>query len=213
MMAELHTELNKGVGEAKSAGNRLARLFLSIIWLTMTGLAGVTGCTSLTDLNSRNAVGTQPESSHSTSAGDLVAMSNQAEAKPISLKKAKTDLKQARQKVKLAELKMELSVLEMKLADYHQKIAETMVRKAEIYKQRLRLEADYPKGKGIKTAVIDKLEVLKTKSLDLESDNIKSKAAMAKIDLNIQKLKRKVDLQINQSLSPGIPEKGSAVIR
>jgi chromosome segregation ATPase len=204
MLTNYQTEVPDEIGGIKSDGNRLTSVFLSMICFAIFFI-GVTGCTSSTIQGSRKKEGLQPKTSHLETARDSIAKQNRTKVKPPSLAQAKADLKLARQKVKLAELKMELSVLEMKLADFHQKIAETMVRKAEVFKQCQKLESDYPKGRGIKAAVIDELEALKTKSLDLESENIKTKAAMAKIDLNIQKLKRKVDLQINRR-TPATPE-------
>jgi chromosome segregation ATPase len=145
----------------------------ALVVLSMVCLLGVTGCASF-------------------------AIPDQTETRPLNLVQAKAGLKLARQKAKLAELEMELSVLEMKLADYHQKIAETLVRKAEIYKQCQKWEAGRKNGRVKKAAAIDKLKALKTETLDLESENIKSEAAIAKIDLNIQKLKRKADLYIKR---------------
>lgn len=173
----------------------------AIIFLSLAAFTAATGCTSLAGQGSSKAPGTQPKVSRSKSATGI-AKQDQTQAKALNLKQAKADLKSARRKVKLAEFKMELSVLEMKLADYHQKIAETMVRKAEIFKQCRKLEADNKNGRGIKPVDIDKLKALKTKSLALESENIKTRAAMAKIDLNIQELKRVVDWKLNHRPAP-----------
>jgi chromosome segregation ATPase len=117
----------------------------------------------------------------------------------LNLAQAKAELKLAQQKVKLSELKMELSILEMKLADCHQEIAETMVRKAYIFQKCQRLEADLKAGRVNKAEKIDKLKALKTKSLDFESENIKTQATIAKLDLEIQELKQKVDLYTKRS--------------
>jgi hypothetical protein len=122
------------------------------------------------------------------------AISDQTKREHLDLEQAKTDLELARQKVELAELKMELSVLEMRLADYHQKMAETELSKVKIFEQRQKLEANHKLGKIKKATDIEKLKALKTKSLDLESENIQTKAAIAKIDMDIQVLKQKVDL-------------------
>jgi hypothetical protein len=194
MVTKIHSEFRTKAAKAKNTRNQLVTFVICMVLIF-----GVTGCSSFANQSSRKASGTPAKASpiKLKSASDYVAIPNRSKTRPLNLEKAKADLKKARRKVQLAELKMELSVLEMKLADYNQKIAETMVRKAEILKQRQRLQADYPKGRGIKAAVIDKLKTLKTRSLDLESENIKSRAAMAKIDLNIQKLKRKVRFQIN----------------
>lgn len=164
-----------------------------VLVLFMAFFLGVTGCTSLSSQSPHKERGPQRKTSHLKTAKGI-AISDQKKRTYFNLEQAKADLEMARQKVKLAELKMELSVLEMKLADYHQKIAETIVRKAKIFKQCQTLEAEHKGGRDKKAADIDKLKVLKTKSLDLESENIKTKAAIAKIDLDIQELKRKVDL-------------------
>jgi chromosome segregation ATPase len=171
-----------------------------MVFLSGVFLLGVTGCALLSAQIPLKGEGAQPKKSHpKTEKG--IAKPDQKKRRPLNLKQAKADLKLALQKVELAELKMELSVLEMKLADYHQKIAEAMVRKAEIYQQCRKLEAGHKDGRVKKADDIDKLKALKTKSLDLESENIQTKAAIAKIDLDIQELKRKVDLHIKRPVT------------
>jgi hypothetical protein len=157
----------------------------------MVLLFGVLGCSFFSSISPSKGSENHPKTSHSK-VGNNIAASEQKKRKGLNLKQAQDDLKLARKKVKLAELQMELSVMEMKLADYHQQIAETMVRKAKIFKQYQKLQADHKAGRVKKAADIDKLKVLKTKSLELESENVKTKAAIAKIDLDIQELKQKI---------------------
>jgi chromosome segregation ATPase len=170
-------------------------------------LLWVMGCAYLSfqnpfeNQNPLEASGTEPGTSHSKTA-KAIAVKNQIKRKPVNLKQAKADLKLARQKARLTELKMELSVLEMKLSDYHLKIAETMLRKAKIAQQCQRIEADHKAGRVEKAAAIDKIKALKTKSLGLDSENINVKSVIAKLDLDIQELKRKIDLHIQKKFHP-----------
>lgn len=169
------------------------RTLFTVFVLFMVFFFGVIGCASLSTQSPVKGTGDQPKTSHSKMAKGIAA-TEQKKRNGLNLKQAQADLKLARQKVKLAEFKMELSVLEMKLADYHQKISETIVRRAKIFKQCQKLETDHKAGRVKDAAGIDKLKALKTKSLDLESENIKTEAAIAKIDLDIRELKQKVDL-------------------
>jgi hypothetical protein len=174
---------------------------LALGFLAMVFFTGVTVGTSMAGQSSPKGTKSQTKMSRSNTASRH-AKQDQAKTRPLDLEQAKADLKVARRSVKLAELKMELSVLEMKRADYHYKIAETMVRKAKLFKQCRKLEVGNKNGKGIRPIDIDKLKTLKTKSLDLEAENIKTRAALAKIDMNIQELKRKVDSQFNRPPPP-----------
>lgn len=192
------------------ARNLFAVLFLSMVFF----LGTMVGCSSLSTENALEMLGIQLTSSYSKQEKSIaipdqtdsenekgIEIPGQAEERALNLEQAKTDLEQAMQKVKLAELKMEISVLEMKLADYDQKIAETEFRKVKIFEKCQKLEANHKDGRIKKASDIDKLKALKIKSMDLESENIQSKAAMVKIDQDIQELKQKVDMHIKHRAS------------
>jgi hypothetical protein len=150
------------------------------------------GCASLSSQSPLKGLGTQPKGAHFKTA-KAIAIHHKTKRKPLNIEQAEAELELARQKAKLAELKMELSVLEMKVSDYHQKIAENMLSKAKISQRRQKLEAEQKAGRVKKAVAIDKIKALETNSLGLDSDNINAKSAIAKLKLDIQELKRKIN--------------------
>ena len=114
------------------------------------------------------------------------------------LRQAKADLKLADEQVKLAELKKERAILEKKRADQRQKLAKTTVQKQEVIQERKKVEAIDNANLGDKAKNIKQIANLKTKELNIESSCVKTRAAIATLDLEIQKLDRKVNLQASR---------------
>jgi hypothetical protein len=146
------------------------------------------------------------KSSSSSGSGGKVAAPASYSQVPASLrgpvKEAEFDLRQAKEysklaneKVKLAELQKEWALLNDKNAGYEKKLAEVRERKAEIVVEVKMAEAIDNAGLGDKEENIKNIASLKTKELDITSDEIKIKADIDTTELKLKRLNKQIRSQ------------------
>lgn len=150
--------------------------------------------------------GLKGSSSSSSKAGGKVSAPASYSQVPASLrgpvKEAEFDLKQAREnqklaeeKVKLADLQKEWALLNDKNAGYVKKLAEVQERKAGIVVEVRMAEAIDNAGLGDKEENIKKIANLRTKELDVTSDEIKVQADIDTTELKLKKLDKRIRSQ------------------
>jgi hypothetical protein len=146
------------------------------------------------------------KSSSSSGSGGKVAAPASYSQVPASLrgpvKEAEFDLRQAKEyskladeRVKLAELQKEWALLNDKNAGYERKLAEVRERKAEIIVEVKMAEAIDNAGLGDKEENIKNIANLKTKELDITSDEIKIKADIDTTELKLKRLDKRIRSQ------------------
>lgn len=113
----------------------------------------------------------------------------------FDLNQAKEDSKVADEKVKLAELQKEWALLNDKNAGYVKKLAEVRERKAEIVVEVRKAEAIDNAGLGDKEENIKNIANLKTKELDITTDEIKVQADIDTTELKLKKLDKQIRAQ------------------
>lgn len=144
-------------------------------------------------------------SSKSSSGGKVAAPASYSQV-PASLrgpvKEAEFDLRQAKkyskladEKVQLAELQKEWALLNDKNAGYVKKLAAVRERKAEITVEVKMAEAIDNAGLGDKEDNIKNIANLKTKELDITTDEIKIKADIDTTELKLKRLSKRIRSQ------------------
>ena len=113
----------------------------------------------------------------------------------FDLRQAKANQKLADEKVKLADLQKEWALLNDKNAGYEKKLAEVQERKAEIVVEVKMAEAIDNAGLGDKEDNIKKIANLKTKELDVTTDEIKIQADIDTTELKLKKLDKQIRSQ------------------
>lgn len=113
----------------------------------------------------------------------------------FDLRQAKNDAKLADEKVKLSELQKEWALLNNKNAGYVKKLSEVRERKAEIVVEVKMAQAIDNAGLGDKEANIKKIANLRTKELDVTTDEIKIKADIDTTELKLKRLDKQIRAQ------------------
>lgn len=169
------------------------RNFIGTVIMIAVALFWVAGCSTFSGTKSKTTKKKAPQKT-------MYAQVPSAMRAPVNdasdaERRAKANLKLANEQVKLADLKKERAILEKKRADQNQKLAKTMAEKAGIIVERKKLEAIDKANLGDKADNIKKIANLKTKELSIESNAVKTRADIATLDIEIQKLTRKVNVQ------------------
>ena len=144
-------------------------------------------------------------SSKSSSSGKVTAPASFSQV-PASLrgpvKEAQFDLRQAKnnskladEKVKLAALQKERALLNDKNAGYVRKLADIQERKAEIIVEVKMAEAIDNAGLGNKEENIKNIANLRTKELDVTTDEIKIQADIDTTELKLKRLDKQIKAQ------------------
>lgn len=113
----------------------------------------------------------------------------------FDLRQASEDMKLADEKVKLAELQKEWALLNDKNAGYVKKLAEVRRAKAEIVVEVRKAEAIDNAGLGDKEENIKNIAKLRTKELDISTDEIKVQADIDTTELKLKKLDKQIRSQ------------------
>ena len=113
----------------------------------------------------------------------------------FDLRQAKNDSKLADEKVKLSELQKEWALLNNKNSGYVKKLADVRERKAEIIVEVKMAEAIDNAGLGDKEANIKNIANLRTKELDVTTDEIKVKADIDTTELKLRRLDKQIRAQ------------------
>ena len=111
------------------------------------------------------------------------------------LRKAKDNSKLADEKVKLADLQKEWATLNDKNADYVKKLSDVQERKAEIVVEVRMAEAIDNAGLGDKADNIKNIANLRTKELDITTDEIKIQADIDTTELRLKQLDKQIRAQ------------------
>jgi len=111
----------------------------------------------------------------------------------FDLQEAKRNLKLAKEKVKIGKLKEDLGELQKDGTDYELDVAEKNVEEKELAVEVAKLEAIDNANLGDKIDNIKKIAKIKSKKLSAEADAIEAKADYTTTNIEIKKLKKKIE--------------------
>jgi hypothetical protein len=113
----------------------------------------------------------------------------------FDLKKAWENVQLAEENVKLAELKKEQAQLASKYAMTEKQLSEILHKKAEVVVEVRKAEAVDNSGLGDKAENIKKIADLKTKELDIQSDEIQARAELDTLELKMKDIEKDIRAQ------------------
>lgn len=111
----------------------------------------------------------------------------------FDLQEAKRNLKLATEKVKIGKLKKELGSLQKDGADYEMETAEKNVEEKELAVEVAKLEAIDNANLGDKIDNIKGIAKIKSKQLNAQADAVEAQADSATTELEVKKLKKKIE--------------------
>jgi hypothetical protein len=161
-------------------------------FITLTFLIGCVSTPLTKSSSSSGATSKAAPGSYSQVPASLRGPVKEAE---FDLQQAKEDAKLADEKVKLADLQKEWALLNDKNTGFIKKLAEVQQRKAEIVVEVRKAEAIDNAGLGDKEENIKNIANLKTKELDITSDEIKVQADIDTTELKLKKLDKQIRSQ------------------
>ena len=160
--------------------------------IAMTFLVGCVTTSGSSKSSSSSGVKKAPPGTYSQVPASLRGPVKEAE---FDLKQAQSDQKLADEKVKLAALQKEWAVLNDKNAGYIKKLATVQQNKAEVIVEVRQAEAIDNAGLGDKAENIKNIAKLKTKELNVTTDEIKIQADIDTTELKLRKLDKQIRSQ------------------
>jgi outer membrane protein TolC len=164
--------------------------FLYISLVLLIGLSFTAGCATLTGESKKKKAKVSERTLYSQVPESMRADVKEAE---FDLQEAKRNVKTAEETVKIGKLKKELGDKEKKSAEYKLEAAETVLEEKEIAVEAAKLEAIDNANLGDKIDNIKKIAKLKSKKLGYEADALEAKADFATTEIEIKKLKKKIE--------------------
>ncbi len=163
-----------------------------ILYISLTLLVALcfaSGCLT-TSKNTKTGKKTSDASLYSQVPASMRADVKEAE---FDLQEAKRNVKNAEKTIEIGKLRKELGNKEKKRTDYKLDEAETVLEEKEIAVEAAKWEAIDNANLGDKIANIKKIAKLKSKKLGYEADALEAKADLVTTELEIKKLKRKIE--------------------
>jgi len=163
-----------------------------ILYISLTLLVALcfaSGCLT-TSSNTKTSKKTSDASLYSQVPASMRADVKEAE---FDLQEAKRNVKNAEKIIEIGKLRKELGNKEKKRSDYKLDEAETVLEEKEIAVEAAKWEAIDNANLGDKIANIKKIAKLKSKKLGYEADALEAKADLVTTELEIKKLKRKIE--------------------
>jgi hypothetical protein len=160
--------------------------------IAMTFLVGCVTTSGGSKSSSSSGVKKAPPGTYSQVPASLRGPVKEAE---FDLKQAQSNQKLADERVKLAALQKEWAVLNDKNAGYVKKLAQVQQSKAEVIVEVKKAEAIDNAGLGDKEENIKNIAKLRTKELDVSTDEIKIQADIDTTELKLRKLDKQIRSQ------------------
>jgi len=174
----------------------IMKRFMTISLVVLITISFAAGCvtTPLTKSSSSRSSSSAKKAEKGTYSQVPASMRADVKEAQFDVKLARNKQKVADEKVKLADLKKERAILGSKYAQHDKKLADILVQKTEMIVEVKKAEAIDNAGLGDKEDNIKQIANLKTKELDITTDEIKIKA-----DIDTTKVKlKKLDKQIRK---------------